>query len=276
MGKKTIFPTKKLNERNYIPVLGIGTGGLKGKQLRNSLVWAFEYGYRHIDTADYYLNHKEIADFIKSSGIKRDEIFITTKVWKNDLAPEELKGSFNRFLDELQTGYIDLLLIHAPNDDVPISKTLEAMHELESRGEVNCIGVSNFNQQQMEIALDVQSHWKTDFRIKNNQVEFNPRNQKQGLLTYCMENDVVMTAYSPLNKGKDLDLEIIMRLADEYDKSPAQIILRWLLQKGMVVVPRSTKVEHIKENTEIFDWELSDESMSLIDEPVKIVVGENK
>lgn len=269
------IPTKKLNEKAYIPILGLGTYNLLDKELYNTLDDAFEIGYRHIDTADFYHNHEGIGEFIKNGGYKRDDIFLTTKVWKTDLAPDILKGNTKRFLEELKTDYIDLLLIHAPNDEVAISDTLAAMKELKEKGIVNAIGVSNFNIQQMQIVLDVQQHWSTEFKVVNNQIEYNPTNQVEGLLNYCHDNGVSVTAYSPLNKGKDITSKTVIQLAHKYDKTAAQIILKWLIQKGMIVIPKTSDHDHLNENANIFEWSLDEDDINKMDDP-SIIIGENR
>lgn len=258
------IPTKKLNDRAYIPILGIGTAPLSGTELKKTLWNAFELGYRHIDTADYYMNHKDIGEAIETSGIKRDEIFLTTKVWKTDLAPNDVKNVLRKSLDQLKTDYIDLFLIHAPSAQVPISDTLNAMRELEEEGVVNAIGVSNFNKVQMEIVLDTQRSWSTDYKVVNNQIKYHPTHAPDDLVQFCFDNNLTVTAYSPFGTGKDIDLATVRVIADRYNKSPAQIVLKWIIQKGLITVPRSTSYDHLKENIEIFDWELDSNDINQI------------
>ncbi len=267
----TDIPIKKLNERAKMPILGFGTGMLRGKELQNSLTWAFEAGYRHIDTADYYQNHKDIGKFLDFTGVSRDEVFLTTKVWKTDLAESDVKLVLKKSLDELKTDYVDLFLIHAPSDDVPISETLGAMRELMEDQLINAIGVSNFNKVQVGQVLDVQKHWSTDFKIVNNQIEYNPTHKQNKLRQFCFKNDVTMTAYSPLGKGENLDSETIVDLSKKYDRTPAQIVLKWLVQKGLAVIPSSTKKDHIEDNVQIFDWKLEKEDIQRMDDPAELI-----
>ncbi len=265
------IPKKKLNSRAKIPVIGFGTGMLKGVELRKSLDWAYEAGYRHIDTADYYNNHEIIGKFLSSPEVKRDDIFITTKVWKNDLAEEDVKRVLKSSLEDLKTDYVDLYLIHAPNDEVSISETLEAMRDLQDEGLINAVGISNFNRFQVDQVLMAQKSWKTDFKVTNHQIEYNPSHNPEQLRRFCFDNDITVTAYSPLNQGEDLDHKMIMGLKEKYDKSSAQLILRWLVQRGLIAIPSSTKYDHIKENIDIFDWELEESDINKIDSESRIV-----
>lgn len=269
------IPTKKLNNRTKMPVLGFGTYPLRGRDLQKALDWAFESGYRHIDTADFYDNHKDIGEYIDLAGVKRDEFFLTTKVWKTDLEPENVKRVLKDALTDLKTDYVDLYLIHAPNYDIPILDTLEAMKELQEEGLTNSIGVSNFNKDDLSQIVEMQEHWATDFKVTNNQIEYNPSEQKKDLAKYCFDNDITVTAYSPLNKGEDLDLDTVIELSDKYNKTNSQIILRWLLQKGFIVIPESSKRDHIRENANIFDFELEDKDMEKMDD-IKVEKGKLK
>ncbi len=264
------IPTKKLNKKAYAPVLGLGTATLKGADIQNSLNWAFDAGYRHIDTADFYQNHKDIGKAIRGLGIKRDELFVTTKVWKTDLEENKVKDVLKRSLEEMKIDYVDLYLIHAPNDEVPVSETLGAMRELRKNGLINAIGVSNFNKQQIREIVDIQKHWKTEFKITNNQIEYHPRHRQDKLRKYCLDNKISVTAYSPLGSGKDINSETVKRLADKYNKSNSQIVLKWLVQKGMIVIPRSNTKEHIEENAQIFDWKMNNEDIKAMDNPPEL------
>lgn len=257
-------PTKKLNSRASIPVIGYGTARLEEKELQSSLLDALEIGYRHIDTADYNKNHKIIGKTWTSSGIKRNELFITTKIWKTDLSKERVHEVVKRSLDELKSDYIDLLLIHAPNDEVAISETLEAMRNNLENNEVSAIGISNFNKIQTNQVVEVQKHWKTDFKVVNNQIEYHPTKQQKELARTCFRHDISVTAYSPLGNGTDLNKYQVRDLLRKYDKSEAQIILRWLVQLGLIVIPSSSKRSHIKENFELFDWEIEEEDMQIL------------
>lgn len=261
------IPTKKLNERAMIPILGLGTANLHGSDLRDSLLWGFDLGYRHIDTADLYNNQKEIGDFIKTSGVERDELFITSKVWSTDLAEEDVKTVTNKTLEELQTNYIDLMLIHSPNPNIPIAETLQTLKELQNKSVINAIGISNFDKQQVKEVLEVEQNWKTSFKIKNNQIEYHLEKKPNDLVQYCYENNITVTAYSPFAEGNSIQNPVVKQIANKHGKTSPQVVLRWLVQKGMIVIPRSSTFDHLKENIEIFDWKLTDDDINRIDEP---------
>ncbi len=249
----------RLNIHSEMPIVGLGTWQLKGKSCQNAVSYALEIGYRHIDTADVYENHNDIGIAINNSDVPRDKVFITTKVWRSDLRPNTAKESAYRFLEELDTSYIDLLLIHWPNKSIPISDTLSAFNELQHEGVIRAIGVSNFTISHLKEALN------TGIEIVNNQVEFHPTLYQKELKEFCDENNIVLTAYSPIGQGRDLKLDIIKDLADKYNKLPSQIVLKWIISKNIAVIPRSGNHDHIKQNIELFDWEIAPEDLNEID-----------
>lgn len=250
---------KSVNTTVQIPSLGFGTWQLTSDVCRTAVEVALETGYRHIDTADRYGNHTEVGESIKQSGIAREEIFLTTKVWRDQLHATGVEKSASRFLRELQTDYLDLLLIHWPNKNIPIVETLGAMTRLQEQGVVKAIGVSNFTVRHLEEAL------ATGFPIVNNQVEFHPSLNQAELKKFCDQHDIVITAYSPIAQGQDLQLPLIEELAGKYQRSPAQIILNWSISKGMVVIPRSSRPERIKDAFEAQGWELDAIDIEKID-----------
>lgn len=254
-----LTPTIKLNTNTEIPILGFGTYGLdKGKE-QSSIEYALEVGYRHIDTADIYGTHPFIANAISNSNIPRREVFITTKLWKTDLNANAARVALQRFLDELETNYIDLLLIHRPNPEVPIKETLSVMNEFKEDEEVKSIGVSNFEIDQLQDALD------TGIEFNMNQIEIHPSASREELRKFCSDNDIPITAYSPLGRGSELTRESIIQLADKYKRDPAQVIINWELQHGMVSIPRSSEKDHILSNYKSLEWSLSDEDIALVD-----------
>jgi 2,5-diketo-D-gluconate reductase B len=232
----------RLNENLSIPILGLGTWGLRGEAATEVVSQALEIGYRHFDTADMYGNHEEIGKAIAESKIAREELFITTKVPPQNLKRSTVLSSVNRFLDELSVDYIDLLLIHWPNPLINIYETLKALTDLEQRGQVKAIGVSNFSIGNLGRALN------TGFEVSNNQIELHPWDFNKELVNYCKENKVSITAYSPLGRGADLGIAEVLDLADKYDATSAQIILAWLMSKNIVVIPRASNYEHLEEN----------------------------
>lgn len=243
----------KLNSGANMPMVGIGTWTLKGNRCRESVRNALEVGYRHIDTAEAYENQKQIALAIKDSDVDRDEIFITSKVWKSNLRYDDTLTACDSTLQELQTDYLDLYLIHWPNEDIPMKETFEALTKLKNDGKVKDIGVSNFTISHIQKAKSV-----SETSISANQVKYHPYNNQNDLLDYCKANNIVITAYSPFGRGDLFTDGRLKKVADNHEKSLAQIILRWLIQKGIVVIPRSSSEEHLKANLDIFDWNLPD------------------
>ncbi len=253
-----MIPQKKLSDNLSIPVIGFGTWKLKGSEGQKAVEDALSVGYRHIDTADRYGNHKEVGEAIKNSGVKREELFVTTKVWYDRLHREDVLVDVDRFLAELQLDYIDLLLIHWPNKGIPVSETLKPMEECKVAGKIKAIGVSNFTIGHLEEAKAV------GVEIVNNQIELHPSFDQLEMRHYCAVNNISVTAYSPLRSG-DLDLPLMQELAGKYGKSPAQIILNWIINRDLIVLPQSTDPSRMKENLEASQFTLSDEDLVLID-----------
>lgn len=242
-----------------IPTLGLGTWQMTGDTCTQAVLHALEIGYRHIDTADVYGNHVAVGKGLAESGMKREEYFLTSKVWRDFLHRDQVQDSAQRFLEELQVPYIDLLLIHWPNTDVEIGETLEAFAALKEKGLIRMIGVSNFTTNLLESAL------ATGVEIATNQVEFHPSlNQKQ-LKNYCDERGVIITAYSPIAQGADLSIPLIAQLAEKYEKTPSQVILNWLAAKDMVIIPRSSNPARIAENFAALDFELEPSDIEQIE-----------
>lgn len=251
----------KLNDDLSLPILGFGCWQLEpGGECQQSVEWALEAGYRHIDTADGYGNHKDVAAAIKSSGLGRDELYITTKIRPHSLDKASVKACGERFLEELETDYIDLLLIHWPNREVEIAETLGAMAELKQRGLIKAIGVSNFTIHHLEDALE------TGIEITNNQIELHPTFNNRELREFCQENGITVTSYSSNGRGQDLDLDEIKELAEKYGKTPYQIILAWVRSQDVLAIPRSTKKERIIENFGSLDFDLEPADIEIINQ----------
>jgi 2,5-diketo-D-gluconate reductase B len=248
-----------LNKNTRIPILGFGTWQLSGNICQKSVEKALEVGYRHIDTADDYGNHHEVGEAIKASGLKRENLFLTTKIWWTDLKRESVLSCGKTFLKELQTQYIDLLLIHWPNHKIPISETLGAMNDLMEKGIVKEVGVSNFTINHLKEVKE------TGYRICNDQIEFHPSLNQRELVDFCKQNKIIVTAYSPNAQGQDLKISEIQILARKYGKTESQIILKWIVSKEIVTIPRSDNNKHIEENFQIWDWELEDEDKKKMD-----------
>ncbi len=233
-----------------IPLIGIGTWQLRGKECEKVVRLALDLGYRHIDTADVYENHEAVGLSIKS--YPRHEIYLTTKLSIDDLLPDDVLKAVPRFLKELDTDYLDLLLIHWPNPKVDLVKTLETMLIFKNQGIVRSIGVSNFNSALLETLAPFE------FPIATNQVELHPYLQRKPLVTTCKKLDIPITAYRPLAKGAFENDVILSAIGKAHNKSASQVALKWLIQQDIAVIPKAGSFDHLKENLAIFDFTLSD------------------
>lgn len=246
-----------------VPALGFGTARMDSDdECREAVSIALDAGYRHVDTAQLYETERAVGDAIRESDVPRDEVFVTTKLHEDNRAYVDVLESTRESLDRLGTEYVDLLLIHSPNDRVPHEDTLLAMNELRDDGLVEHIGVSNFSVGQLKKARRL-----SDAPIVANQVEYNVYTSQKPLLSYCVEHDVMLTAYSPLAIGDALDEDVLAAIGRRHDKTPAQVALRWLIQQPMVsAIPMSKRERHIRENFDVFDFELTDEEMRALSE----------
>ncbi|MCM3116102.1 aldo/keto reductase [Neobacillus sp. MER 74] len=253
--------TTTLNNGVKMPWFGLGVFKVEeGPELVNAVKMAIKHGYRSIDTAAIYENEEGVGQGIKESGIAREDLFVTSKVWNADLGYESTLAAYQTSLDKLGLEYLDLYLIHWP----VAGKYKEAWRALETlykEGRVRAIGVSNFQVHHLEDLLK-------DAEIKPmvNQVEYHPRLTQNEVQAFCRENGIQMEAWSPLMQGQLLDNEVLVDIAAKYNKSVAQIILRWDLQNGVVTIPKSTKEHRIIENSQVFDFELTQEDMQQINE----------
>ena len=241
-----------------VPALGFGTWQLSGEECRAAVADALAIGYRHIDTAQMYENEAEVGQGLRQGGVPREEVFLTTKVWYTALAPKAVRRTTEESLRRLQTDYVDLLLIHWPNEAIPLEDTLDAMLALESEGKTRHIGVSNFTPALIERAT-------AHAPIFCNQVEYHPFLSQAALLEQAEAHDYMLTAYCPIAKNQVSDDPVLRRLASEYGKSPVQVTLRWLVQQPHVAaIPKAARPEHRRSNFEIFDFSLEDEDMKAI------------
>lgn len=241
-----------------VPALGLGTWRLSGRECREGVQDALEIGYRHIDTAQSYENEKEVGQAIAASKIPREEIFLTTKVWMDNLKPARVRRSVEESLKKLATDYVDLLLIHWPGDEVPLEETLDAMLELEEEGKTKHIGVSNFPPSLVERSV-------RHTPIFCNQVEFHPFLGQDALLEQARRHDHMITAYSPVAKGEVSHDPVLQRIGRTHGKSAIQVTLRWLLQlEKVAAIPKSGSPAHRRHNFEIFDFGLSKAEMGEI------------
>lgn len=244
-----------------MPWLGLGVWkAAEGQEVEQAVRTAIDIGYRSIDTAAVYGNEEGVGRAIRDSGISRDQLFITTKVWNSDQGYDSTLAAYEISLNKLGLDYVDLYLIHWPVKG-KYKETWKALEHLYAEGRVRAIGVSNFHVHHLDDLLQ-------DAVVKPmvNQVEYHPRLAQRELLAYCKANQIQMEAWSPLMQGKELiSHELLVGLGQKYGKSPAQIILRWDLQNGVVTIPKSVTPSRIRENADIFDFALSAQDMELID-----------
>lgn len=244
-----------------MPALGFGTFELDEKTAENNVAVALEIGYRHIDTADMYGNHEGVGRGLKQAGVPRDDIFLVTKIWRDRLAPDDLLADANRSLEELEVDYVDQLLIHWPNSEIPMNETFSAMDQLVKEGKVRTVGVSNFTIAHMREAMEASAQ-----PIAANQVEFHPYLFQKDLMEFCQDNGVVLVAYRPIVKGEVKEEPLLQDLAGHYNATPVQVALRWCLQHGLAAIPRSSSPDHIKENYRCFEIKLDPTDMQRIDD----------
>lgn len=239
-----------------IPLIGLGTWKLRGEECEMTVRSALELGYRHVDTADLYYNHMDIARAIES--YPREQLFITSKLYIHDLLPDRVNAAVPRFLDELKVDYLDLLLIHWPDPNVRMEETLVAMQAFQTQKMVRFIGVSNF----------VRSHLEAlhQFPLAVNQIEMHPYLQRKTLVAFCQQKGIALTAYRPLAKGALESNETLQKIGVKYGKTPSQIALKWLVQQGISVIPKASSLKHLKDNLAIFDFILDEQDRQEIDQ----------
>lgn len=252
-------PTVKLHNNTEMPVLGFGVFQMNDDEAEESVLKAIEVGYRLIDTATSYGNEEAVGRAIAKSGVPREELFITSKLWIADASEAKAKVAVQRSLDKLGLTYLDLYLLHQPFGDVfGAWRGLETMYDA---GKLKAIGVSNFNNVQ---AYDI--HYNARIKPMVNQIETHPFNQQNEAHTLCAELGIVHQGWAPFAEGAHdiFKNEILGSIAEKYGKSIGQVILRWNVQRGVVAIPKSVNIERIKENFTVFDFELSDEDMQTI------------
>jgi diketogulonate reductase-like aldo/keto reductase len=248
-----------LSHGGPIPVFGLGvyqTG--PGKGTVNAITWALEAGYRHIDTAALYANESEVGEAIHASGIPREQIFVTTKLWNNDHGYEHALKAFDESIGRLGLDYVDLYLIHWPVETLR-HDSWRALEQILKDGRARAIGVSNYTVTHLD---EILGRCETPPAV--NQVEFHPFLYQVELLEYCRSHNIKLEAYSPLTKGLKLGDERLVSMAEKHGRSVAQIMIRWALQHNLVVIPKSENKARIGENAAVFDFDLSEDDMSSI------------
>lgn len=240
-----------------VPALGFGTAPLEGEECYEAVSHALSCGYRHVDTAQMYGNEREVGRALARADVPREDVFVVTKVLKGNLAAAEVERSTRESREKLGVDAIDLLLIHAPSRTVPVAESIEAMNRLQDEGVVDHIGVSNFSIERLE-----EARRASETPILTNQVEYHPLIDRRELLAHCLEHDVLLTAYSPLAKGRLADHDLLAEIGGRYGKTAPQVALRWLVQQESVAaIPRSADPAHIEANLNVFDFELATEEM---------------
>lgn len=256
----TITSTTELHDGVHMPWLGLGTyQSNPNKKMQHAVQFALDLGYRAVDTAEMYDNEKLVGAGVKKSSIPREEVFITSKVWPSHFGYDKTTKACKNSLKKLGTDYIDLYLLHWPQG-TKILESWDALIQLQKEGLLRSIGVSNFSQQQID---DIIKH--SGVKPTVNQVEFSPFNYTKDLLQYCRQQNILLEAYAPLTHGHKLSNPMLGKVATKYEKSPAQLMLRWALQHHVAVIPKSQHDERIRENSGIFDFDISEEDMCELD-----------
>jgi len=239
-----------------IPIIGLGTWELRGRDCARLVEQAIRLGYRHIDTAQMYANETEVGEGVRNSG-KRSEVMVTTKVAHTNMAPQDVERSVKESLRKLRIDEIDLLIIHWPNDRIPLAETLGAMARMKQAGYVKQLGVSNFTVKLLDEAARV-----TDEPLVCNQIEYHPFLDQSKVIAACRKHGMAVVAYSPIARGSAMGNDVLERIGRAHGKSSAQVSLRWLVQQDVVVIPRTSRRERLEENLAIFDFTLSPDEMA--------------
>jgi 2,5-diketo-D-gluconate reductase B len=240
----------------HIPLIGLGTWELRGRTCAHIVEQALRLGYRHIDTAEMYDNEAAVGEGLHASGVKRDEMFVVTKVWPSHFAPGELERAAKDSLKRLQLADVDLLLLHWPNPQIPLADTVGALCNVKQQGLTRHIGVANFTVALIEEAVRLSSE-----PLVADQIEMHPYLDQSKVVAACRAQGMAVVAYSPIARGNAAKDAVLARIGKAHGKTAAQICLRWLLQQGIAAIPRTSKVERLKENFAVFDFELTPAEM---------------
>jgi 2,5-diketo-D-gluconate reductase B len=239
-----------------IPAIGLGTWELRGRTCARLVEQALKLGYRHIDTAQVYENEREVGEGLRASRLRRDDVFVTTKVWTTHFAPNDLARSTKDSLTRLRLSEVDLLLLHWPNPHVPLAETLGALAHVKKLGMTRHIGVSNFTVALLDEAVALCPE-----PLVCDQVEYHPYLDQTRVKEACVRHGLALVAYSPVAKGRIKNDPTLARIGQAHRKSAAQVCLRWLVQQNVCAIPRTSRIERLSENIDIFDFTLSDEEM---------------
>jgi 2,5-diketo-D-gluconate reductase B len=242
-----------------IPVIGLGTWDLRGRTCARVVEQALRQGYRHIDTAEMYENEREVGEGLRASGVKRKDVFVTTKIWPTHFAPLDLERAVKDSLARLRQTDVDLLLLHWPNPRIPLSETIGMLCRMKQHGFAQHIGVSNFTVPLLEEAMKYSTE-----PLVTNQIEWHPYRDQSEIVAACRERGISVTAYSPIARGKATQDRVLAKIGKAHHKTAGQVSLRFLVQEGAIVIPRTSKVERLAENFAIFDFELTNSEMAEI------------
>lgn len=251
-----------LNNGVTIPQLGLGVYQSKpGRETRDAVRWALEAGYRHIDTAMIYANEEDVGRAVLESGLPRDQVFVTTKLWNDDHGYERTLHAIDASLARLGFDYIDLYLVHWPQEVLRL-ETWRAMEQILARGKARAIGVSNYMVHHL---TELLAHCEVIPAV--NQIELSPfiYRSREAVVALCEERNIAVQAYSPLTKGKRLDDGTVQRIARGHGKSPAQVLIRYCIEKNWIVIPKSVHKERIVENLQVFDFSLTSDQIEVLD-----------
>lgn len=259
MQNSGLATTVELSNGVAIPLLGLGVFKMEeGNEVQHAVQHAIEAGYKSIDTAKVYANEQGVGEAIRAASVNREDLFVTTKVWNSDQGYDAALRAFDKSLEELGFEYVDLYLVHWPVKG-KYKDTWRALEHLYDAGRVRAIGVSNFLVHHLE---DVMASAKVVPMV--NQVEFHPRLQQPGLQSFCKDNGIQLEAWSPIMKGQVIDIPELVQIGEKYGKNAVQVTLRWLFQKQIVAIPKSSRKERIVSNVDIFDFELDADEMATI------------
>ena len=259
--KKLSIDTRvSLSDGNSMPLLGLGTWAAQpGGETRDAVAFALETGYRHIDTAKMYGNEQDVGEAVRQSSIPRQEIFVTTKLWDSDQGYQSANNAFDRSMDQLGLEYIDLYLIHWPVEKLR-NDSWRALNEIKESGRTRSIGVSNFSHKHLQ---ELYSY--SDIRPVVNQIELSPFLQQPLIASFCRSENIQLTGYCPLAKGRRFDEPVLADIAEQHSKSPAQVMIRWALQNRQAVIPKSSNPKRIVQNADIFDFQIGVDEMVRLD-----------
>ena len=246
----------RLHDGNHMPLFGLGVWAAEpGRETYDAVVHALKTGYRHIDTAQMYGNEKDVGDALKDSGVPREEVFLTSKVWESDHGYEATLKAFDACLRKMSLDYIDLYLIHWPASG-PRIETWKALEQIKKNGLCKSIGVSNYAPHHLEEIMKLSGE-----KPVVNQIELNPFLQQQKIAGFCNNEGIHLTGYCPLARGRRFDDPELSRISRETGKSPAQVMIRWALERGQTVIPKSSRPLRIEKNAEVFDFSLNEGQM---------------